>query len=732
MKFVLLCAVLQLVAASDSASPVTKVVGLIKELKEKTIADGKAEQTIYDKYACWCETTSARKAKVIHEAHATIKSLASKILELKSLVTGLNNDIEHLSKQIQENQAAQDEATTIRTKENKAYLAEKTEMETTLTSLERAIKMLTGAGTKTALLQMDQTALNLKQIADGIHKVVDKMPQIDRLLTPKQLKLIKTFASDPAEFYDQKAEKAASYNPASSTILGIIKDMYESFSSSLEKSTESEAIGYKNYETLMGAKQNEMAAFVDQKTKKEGKKAAAEEEQAQTSAAYDETVKVSKEDTKFFDDTKAACTAKADEWAERCRARTEELAGIDKALEILTGDDAKALFNKAIKPGMETFLQIDSKGGAAPRSKAINALKTGAEKSKSLRLMAIASALKTGGHFDAVTGEIDKMMETIKDEEVADIRQKDWCKDEIHKNEQEAARYEYKVEKKDALIGRLRTKIDEMEQTLVKTIEEIQSTKKDIEQMEDERKAEHAEYEEAKKDDEGAVALLTSAIAALGSFYKNNPAEAELLQQPEFERSPDLAPDATFSKAGKSRGESKGILSIMTMLKEDLEDEITNAVKMEKENQFYFERSIREAHELLKELREKKSSLELNIADTNTEIDNHFEEREDINDLWTEEKDYIGSIKPDCDYLLETFADRRAKREAETQGLIDAKGMLTASDEANGEVPAAAPEVPAEAPVEAEAPAEAAPAFVQIDAHAPRMSFSGGSFLGSA
>merc|ERR1719313_2197395 len=122
------------------------------------------------------------------------------------------------------------------------------------------------------------------------------------------------------------------------------------------------------------------------KTKKEGKKAAAEEEQAQTSAAYDETVKTNKEDTKFFDDTKAACTAKADEWAERCRARTEELAGVDKALEILTGDDAKALFNKAIKPGMETFLQIDSKGVVVPRNSAINALKNGAEKSKSLRL----------------------------------------------------------------------------------------------------------------------------------------------------------------------------------------------------------------------------------------------------------------------------------------------------------------------------------------------------------
>merc|ERR1719247_3988834 len=146
---------------------------------------------------------------------------------------------------------------------------------------------------------------------------------------------------------------------------------------------------------------------------------------------------------------------------------------------------------------METmFLQVSNDDNNAPRTKAIAALKNGAAKSESLRLMAIAATLKAGGHFDAVTGEIDKMMETIKEEEKADIRKKDWCKDEIHKNEQEAARYEYKVEKKDALIGRLRAKLDELETILINTIEEIQNTKKDLKEMEDTRKADHAAYAE--------------------------------------------------------------------------------------------------------------------------------------------------------------------------------------------------------------------------------------------
>merc|ERR1719235_2346884 len=106
------------VADAAKDSPVTRVVGLIEELKAKVEADGKAEQMIYDKYACWCETTSDRKATNIHDGMESIKSLGTTILELKSKVTSLTNDIHKLTKEINENQAAQDEATGIRQKEN--------------------------------------------------------------------------------------------------------------------------------------------------------------------------------------------------------------------------------------------------------------------------------------------------------------------------------------------------------------------------------------------------------------------------------------------------------------------------------------------------------------------------------------------------------------------------------------------------------------------------------------
>merc|ERR1719390_390496 len=208
--------------------------------------------------------------------------------------------------------------------------------------------------------------------------------------------------------------------------------------------------------------------------------------------------------------------------------------------------------------------------------------------------------------------------------------------------------------------------------------------------MEDARKEQHAAFESAKSDDEGAVKLLAAAIESMTAFYKNNKidqgeiqgAAQALVQEPVFEVSADQAPDASFTSAGKSGGESKGIVSIMTMIKEDLEDEISNGVKEEGETQAKFEEQLGEANTLLEELKAKKTNLEQAISDTNTEIDENEVKKEDLEGLLKDEKDYLAPIKPDCDWILNSFTERRTKRAAEMEGLLQAKGMLAGASPA--------------------------------------------------
>merc|ERR1719158_601380 len=126
--------------------------------------------------------------------------------------------------------------------------------------------------------------------------------------------------------------------------------MYDTFSMNLEKSTEAGATQQKNYESISAVNKEDTLDNVNTRTKKEREKADNEKLEADTTQELDDTKADMEASVLLFDDTKKICTSKAAEWNERVRARTEEMAGIDKALEILTSDDAKALFNKAIKP----------------------------------------------------------------------------------------------------------------------------------------------------------------------------------------------------------------------------------------------------------------------------------------------------------------------------------------------------------------------------------------------
>merc|ERR1719247_3144590 len=234
------------------------------------------------------------------------------------------------------------------------------------------------------------------------------------------------------------------------------------------------------------------------------------------------------------------------------------------------------MFNKAIKPGKETFFLQTGEEVNTPNVKVFNALKRHAGQAHSLRLAALAASVRTAtrGNFDVIVSEVDKMIDMLKAEETEDIDQRDWCKETTFVKENEASRYAYKIEKTEAKITKLTEKKEELEDAIVATDAEILATHEEVAEMEATRTAENGAFLRAKSDDEAAAALLGVAIGHMSAFYKNEGIEQgeiqgsiNLLQkQPEFDVSEDQAPDATFSSADNSAGESKGIVSILTML----------------------------------------------------------------------------------------------------------------------------------------------------------------------
>merc|ERR1719207_249245 len=470
--------------------------------------------------------------------------------------------------------------------------------------------------------------------------------------------------------------------------------MYDTFTADLESITVKEAQSQKQYEeavhdtTVELNGDDETKGLIQMVAEAEDKKAEAAQNLADTIQELDDTKKELEALKEFFDMMKGACKAKHEEWELRKSQRLEEIEGIKKALEILTSDEARALFANAIKPGMETsFMQLDSDSTVTDAMmKAYNVLKDQAKKSHSMRLAALAATVRTMGvgHFDKVIEEIDKMIEELKAEEKEDIKQRDWCKDEYQENSEEKAEVKWLIKNNEAMIVKLTGVIEKLVEEIEETVKTIDETKKQIEEMEIARKAEHDEFKIAKKDDEDAIALLEKAKKVLGEYYEKEgidmgPIEgsSKLLQEPEFAISADQAPDATFKEKGHRKNQSKGIISILTMIIEDLEAEIKNGIKEEVSAQAEFEKNVDAAKKLIADLEEKKSNLEDDKAENEEKRSDESEDKKSNEKNLENNEEYLKSIKPDCDWMLNSFEERREKRKAEMNGLVQAKEYLS-------------------------------------------------------
>jgi len=301
-------------------SPVERVVVLLKDLKEKLDLDQRAEQQVYDKYACWCEKTTDRKSKDITTAQDDLRSLGQSILSLKGKIATLASEMEELSAQIKAIEKAMDRATKIREKENAAFVAETAEMKEAISAMQQAITVLTSAttGDKSSLLQGTAAA----KAGAALKALIAAIPE-RASLKPGQFDQLSTFLQDAS---------GATYMPQSLTIQGILTDMYRTFAADLESSYQQEAGANRKFEDFMNVKETEKNDAMALRATKKEQKTDAESQLADTQQIYDDTAAQKAADVKFFDETRTACLSKHDAWTTRRDARVEEIAGISQAL----------------------------------------------------------------------------------------------------------------------------------------------------------------------------------------------------------------------------------------------------------------------------------------------------------------------------------------------------------------------------------------------------------------
>jgi len=655
---------------ANVGSPVERVVKLLETVKATTVNDGKAEQQIYDKYACWCETTSKRKADDIDQEDADLRSLGQRILKLKGTVATRTAEIAEATEEIQANEQEQESLTAVRQKQNGAWAAESDEVKQALAALQKAIKVLASATTLnqegSALIQSTQEM----QSKSAVNNVLAKLPSTVGL-PPARMALLSEFVSS-----------AAGYAPQSATIQGMLGDMYLTFAANLESDTSEEASRNHDYEKLHAQLEESNNQLKDTRDRKEVEKAEAEAMLADTTKMYEDTEKQREADIEFFGETKKACLDKHAEWTERVKMRDSELDGIDNALKILTSDENRELFAGSIKPGVG-FLQIAStpallqESALAPAARAYNMVKAQAKKSHSFRFAALAVKIRSAkaGHFDKVIDDINLMLATLAKEGAADQEKKDQCLEEYQSIGKTVNDLDWKIKNNVAKIAKLQKLIEQRTQEKDDANTKIKETNQYIADITKDRKAEHEAYNQAKKDDIQAVKVLNSAKDAFAAFYKKN--GIKMLQgEPAFERSEDDAPDASFTNKGSNKNASKNILQLMDYIIEDVTDELANSKKAEAEAQADFEDEKAKADQLVSDLKDKVVGLENTIAKRITSKKEENVDKNENNKDRDDELKYKAKITPDCDWILKAFDQRAEARAAEAAGLTTAKEFL--------------------------------------------------------
>jgi len=704
-------------AINAKSSPIDKVVTLISEMKATTEKEAAEDMEAYDKYKCWCITSEKEKTDAIAAAQAKLAELesflekaAGKEGELKTAIAGLEEDIA-------EDTDALASATSMREEENKEFLGEQADMKETLGLLSEAISVLNkvqlvqkskgpAASQKAAaaaLIQVRELARGFKfsprfsgvmqkDLFDmlgafqekGAHRGVSRAGAFlgksggsRSLPWLSETEEDKGKAANPNDL-EGAAAGAKSYNSRSGGILGILKQMGDQFAADLASAQKEEMQSLIDFQNLKAAKTAEIAAATEQKDSKESAlsdllyavaKAKKEMEKTQAALSADEA---------FMLEMTKNCKIEDEAYAGRVKVRTEEIKALAETLEILTGDEARSLFDKTISliqlravrqhVSRASTLQMMQEKAA---TRAMQRLVQVARKHKSWALASLAVRVKLDA-FTKVKEAMDKMMAELKMQQKEEYDKNELCLKEFDETED---KIKVATNTKEDL-GEKHTELSNTISTLTNQIKELEKEVADaqvsLKEAGEQRKSENQLYQTTMNDQRATITVLNMAKDRLKEFYTPKAAALVSVQQRSAVAPPPPKP------AGYEKSEmSGGVMQLLAKIISDAEStEIEIKMGEQKSQEEYATfvaattASIDADREAIAEAEEQKASATGSKSETEeSQLANGAE--------LTKLEELLAATHQDCDYVVKYFDMRQKARAEEMDAIEEAKAILS-------------------------------------------------------
>jgi len=422
-----------------------------------------------------------------------------------------------------------------------------------------------------------------------------------------------------------------------------------------------------------------LAAANKQKEAKDLELADLLDKTAKAKEAIEATTNTLEADKDFLAETEKGCKSEEELFAKRTAVRGQEIIALGETLQILTGDEARALFDKTI-----SFVQVSSHANMAraamqvkAQNKAMQRILMMAKKQKNWQLASLAVRVKLDS-FTKVKEVMDKMLAELAKQQKTEYAKWETCKKDIDTAEDSI--WDLKVEKRDLaskhkdLENQIEVLTKDMEDLKVQVGEAEVSLKKAGEQ----RKAENQLYQSTIADQRATVTILNMALQRLKEFYEPK-AEAQLLQV-RLHANPPPLPSGPEAVGYEKSGSSGGVMGLITMIIEDAKrTELEMHADEQKSQQSYSEyvaatgasieasrEAIAEKEEQLASAEGEKSETEQSQLATQASLDKQAE--------------LLQGYHAQCDYVLKYFDIRQKSRAEEMDAIEEAKAILSGAN----------------------------------------------------
>lgn len=653
-RLLVACALLVLCHAAN-ISPVQKVVQMIDDMSVKVQADLDSMGKEFENHAKYCDATATSLSYGVTSSNEQIEALSATVEDGTSQIYQLESKIEDLSSKISDAEAELAKAEALREMEHADFIASEGTMLETIDTLSGATETLKKTLGFTQL--SPDTKVRLNTLIGGLGEIVDA-----DFVSFAERDQVRSFLQEKDDAADSLtlAQTSESTPPA---IIATLEKMTEKAEASLSDARQTESKDAHSAALMQQATQSEIQSFKEQLSEATKLKQFNVERKAGASKDRAVEEKGLAQDSKTLTDTKHDCQDRATQFESEARDGQAELAALGKAKAILIKK-----FSALMQVGTSVKATADDGDDVSEDGRA-QALRHVEEVGRTLHSTAlVALAYRASANpFVKVKSVLEAMIEKLLQEAAEEASQKAFCDEEIGKSTKSQAQKEASLAKTQARLDKTDSsiaKLMELVATLSKEISAIDTSSADAAEV---RNAEKASFKVTEKDFSESEQACAAAISVLREYYEG----ASLMQ---------LRTAAGASAGASVSGDGSGILGLLEVAEADFARLLSEARAAEDAAASAFLK-LREDSRLDRATKEADiKGKESEIKSLRTARADYGEDKDSVSAELTAVMSYLSKLQPQCETKAPSYAEVKAQREAEIQGLKEGLDMLAGDD----------------------------------------------------